>query len=98
MLMRVRERHNEVQVDLSGVAGRQESVLAALSACQRSCTCLGGIGAATTSLSVRARADNMQVRMRASNGQPLDVVEIYRCLRRALVERSRAGVTPSAAI
>jgi hypothetical protein len=40
----------------------------------------------------------MQVRMRASNGQPLDVVEIYRCLRRALVERSRVGVTPSAAI
>ena len=32
MLMRVRERANEVQIELSGVAGRQESVLAALDA------------------------------------------------------------------
>jgi hypothetical protein len=98
MLMRVRERQNEVQVELTGVAGRQESVLAALSSCQRSCSCLSGIGQATTSLTVRARADGMQVRLRSSNGQPLDVVEIYRCLRRALVERSRTGVASGAAL
>lgn len=98
MLMRVRERANEVQVDLSGIAGRQDSVVAALSACQRSCTCVGGVGAVSTSVTVRARADDMQVRLRARDGQALDVVEIYRCLRRALVERSRGGLAGGAAL
>jgi hypothetical protein len=87
MRMRVCERQNEVRIELSRVAGRQDSVLAALSACQRSCTCIGGLGAPTAALSVRARGDDMQVRLRPTQGQQLDVSEIYRCLRRALVER-----------
>ena len=91
MLMRVRERHNEVQIELSGIAGRQESVLAALEACQR---CLAGADSAPASVSVRARADGMQVRLRASDGQQLDVQEIYRCLRRALIERTRTVLAP----
>ena len=86
MLMRVRERQNEVQIELSGVAGRQESVLAALEACQR---CTRSAGSLPASVSVRARADGMQVRLRSSDGQQLDVQEIYRCLRRALIERTR---------
>jgi hypothetical protein len=92
MLMRVRERANEVQIELSGVAGRQESVLAALDACQR---CIAGVGSRPASVSVRARSDGMQVRLRASEGQQLDVQEIYRCLRRALVERTRVVLAPT---
>ena len=91
MLMRVRERQNEVQIELTGVAGRQESVLAALDACQR---CIAVVGSAPASVSVRARSDGMQVRLRPSDGQQLDVQEIYRCLRRALVERTRVVLAP----
>lgn len=91
MLMRVRERQNEVQIDLSGVAGRQESVLAALEACQR---CTSGSGSAPASVIVRARADGMHVRLRPTEGQQLDVQEIYRCLRRALIERTRTVLAP----
>jgi len=36
----------------------------------------------------------MQVRLRASDGQQLDVQEIYRCLRRALIERTRTVLAP----
>jgi hypothetical protein len=40
-------------------------------------------------LSVRARADAMHVRLRARSGEHFDVTQLYRCLRRALVERQR---------
>ncbi len=91
MLMRVRERANEVQIELTGVAGRQESVLAALDACQR---CTTGASSVPASVSVRARTDGMQVRLRPSEGQQLDAREIYRCLRRALIERTRTVLAP----
>ena len=93
MLMRVRERANEVQIELSGVAGRQESVLAALDACQR---CIAGVGTTPASVRVRARADGMQVRLQPSDGERLDVQAIYRCLRRALIERTRTVLAPRA--
>jgi hypothetical protein len=89
MRMQVCERQNEVRIELSRVAGRQDRVLAALTECQRSCTCTGGLGAAAAALSVRARSDAMQVRLRPPQGQQLDVGEIYRCLRRALIEGER---------
>jgi hypothetical protein len=89
MRMRVLERQNEVRIELSRVAGRQDSVLAALTTCQRTCTCTGGLGAPTAAVSVRARGDEMQVRLRPTEGQQLDVGEIYRCLRRNLVEREQ---------
>lgn len=89
MRMRVSERQNEVRIELSRVAGRQDSVLAALTACQKSCTCAGGLGASSAALSVRARGDELQVRLRPAEGQQLDVGEIYRCLRRTLVEQAR---------
>lgn len=89
MRMRVCERQNEVRIELSRVAGRQGTVLAALTACQHSCQCVGGMGAKSSAVSVRARGDAMQVSLRPAAGQQLDVLEIYRCLRRALVERER---------
>jgi hypothetical protein len=94
MLMRVSERHNEVRIELSGVTGRQESVLAALSDCQRSCTSVAGDGSPMATLTVRARTDHLNVRLRPSAGQQLDVVEIYRYLRRALIERTREVLAP----
>jgi hypothetical protein len=36
----------------------------------------------------------MQVRLRPSEGQQLDAREIYRCLRRALIERTRTVLAP----
>jgi hypothetical protein len=38
----------------------------------------------------------MQVHLRASDGEQLDVQEIYRCLRRALIERARTVLVPRA--
>ena len=97
MRMRVSERQNEVRIELSRVAGRQGSVLAALTACQRTCTCSGGLGAPGAALSVRARGDELKVSLRPTQGQQLDVGEIYRCLRRNLVEQAHALDTVSAA-
>ncbi len=98
MRMRVCERQNEVRIELSRVAGRQDSVLAALTACQKTCNCTGGLGSSSTAVSVRARGDELQVRLRPAQGQQLDVGEIYRCLRRNLVEHARSlgeTVTPA---
>ena len=89
MRMRVSERQNEVRIELSRVAGRQGNVLAALTACQKSCTCSGGLGSSSSALSVRARGDELKVSLRPAQGQQLDVGEIYRCLRRALIEHAR---------
>ncbi len=98
MRMRVCERQNEVRIELSRVAGRQGSVLAALTACQKTCSCTGGLGSSSAAVSVRARGDELQVRLRPAQGQQLDVGEIYRCLRRNLVEHAGAlggTVTPA---
>jgi hypothetical protein len=92
MRMRVCERQNEVRIELTRVAGRQDSVLAALTACRKSCTCSGGLGAASAAVSVRTRGDQLQVSLRPAQGEQLDVGEIYRCLRRNLVEHPRALV------
>ena len=74
---------------VGGYSTAAATVLAALTACQRSCQCTGGMGSNTSAVSVRARGDAMQVSLRPAAGQQLDVFEIYRCLRRALVERER---------
>jgi hypothetical protein len=97
MRMRVSERQNEVRIELSRVAGRQDSVLAALNTCRKTCTCSGGLGESNAALSVRARGDELKVSLRPTPGQQLDVGEIYRCLRRNLVEHSRCLDSATAA-
>jgi hypothetical protein len=96
MLMRVRERNNEVEIELSRLGGRQHVVLATLS----------GQGlhgerpfdrAKLASMSVRARADAMNVRLRPKHGESLDVTQLYRSLRRALFEHARAPFGPTLA-
>ncbi len=89
MQMRVRERNNEVEIHFSGLAGRQHAVLAAFSPEPN------GAGerlldhAKLESLSLRARADAMHVRLRAKSGESFDVSDLYRCLRRSLIEGQR---------
>ncbi|HQR21380.1 MAG TPA: hypothetical protein PLE54_08590 [Burkholderiaceae bacterium] len=95
MLMRVRERNNEVEIQFSGLGGRQQAVLAALSG-----TADHGEPmidrAKLESVSVRARADAMHVRLRAKSGECLDLPELYRGLRRALFEAGRRAAAPLA--
>lgn len=80
MQMRVRERNNVVEIQLSRLAGRQQAVLEALGGSD------GAIGdrSKLESMSLRARADAMNVCLHAKAGERLDTSEIYRCLRRAL--------------
>lgn len=86
MLMRVRERGDEVHIELTGVAGRQQCVLEALSECRRDA---GGADQPLdrADVSVRAGANDMRIRLKGRNGFRFEASAIYRCLRRALIER-----------
>lgn len=85
MKLRVRERGDEVHVDVDGVAGRQQSVLRALTECQR----LAGnaTASAMSDVSIRAGADRMRIRLKGRDGLRFEAQAIYQCLREALVER-----------
>jgi len=86
MLMRVREQGDEVHIDLTGVAGRQQRVLKALTECRRDA---GGAGEPLdrADVSVRAGAHAMHIRLKGRNGVRFEAMTIYRCLRQALIER-----------
>jgi hypothetical protein len=86
MLMRVHERGDEVHIELSGVAGRQQSVLLALSECRRD-ACGAAEPFDRSDVSVRAGANDMHIRLRGRDGFRFEAMTIYRCLRRALIER-----------
>lgn len=93
MRMRVHEHGNDVHVELNGVAGRQQRVLQAINACQRdACGCDAveqGTGPlARAEVSVRAGSKDMWIRLRGRDGLRYDAALVYRCLRRALIERS----------
>jgi hypothetical protein len=87
MRLRVRELGDEVHVEVDGVAGRQQRVLAALNECQR----LAGGSAATPvppgDVAIRAGADRMRIRLKGRDGLNFEAEAIYRCLREALIER-----------
>jgi hypothetical protein len=92
MLMRVSEHGDEVHVELTGVAGRQQRVLQALNECQRVAS--GDRAPATgssTQVTVRAGANDMRIRLKAGNGMHFEATAIYRCLRHALFETSAAA-------
>lgn len=101
MRMRVHEHGNEVHVELNGVAGRQQRVLQAINACQRdACGCDASIDAgdralARAEVSVRAGSKDMWIRLRGRDGLRYDAAMVYRCLRRALFERTGA-ISPAA--
>lgn len=91
MQMRVTERNNEVEIRFHGLGARQHAVLAALSGAQAGQEPLVD-RSKLESLSVRSRADAMLIRLRTKSGEPLDVTQLYRSLRRTLVEQGRAAL------
>lgn len=86
MLMRVRERGDEVHIELTGVAGRQQRVLKALTECRRDAS---GTEQPLdrADVSVRAGANDMHIRLKGRDGLRFEAMTIYRCLRQALIER-----------
>lgn len=98
MLMRVRETGDSIVIELSGVAGRHESVLRALTACRQGSTRDEAMAAAD--VSVRAGANDMRIRLQARQGLPMEPGLIYRCLRQALFAEPLPPVAakPAAAV
>ncbi len=94
MLMRVRESGDRVLIELSGVAGRQQSVLRALSACREGSGRDEAMAAAD--VSVRAGANDMRICLQARNGLKVEPSLIYRCLRDALFADVAAVKAPAA--
>jgi hypothetical protein len=93
MMLRVRERGDEVQVDVDGVAGHQQRVLVALSECQRR-ACLGlEQPSRPEEVSIRSGSDRMRIRLKGREGHRFEAAAIYACLRAALVER-RSEIFP----
>jgi hypothetical protein len=89
MLMRVSESGDEVLIELTGVAGRQQRVLRALNACQRfASSAEQSMAGAPAQVSVRAGTNDMRIRLKGSNGVRFEASAIYRCLRHALFEAS----------
>jgi hypothetical protein len=87
MMMRVRERGDELLIELSGLAGRQQRVLQALTECQRVCADTEGGSPSAADVSVRAGSDAMRIRMRSGHGHRFEASRIYQCLRRVLIEQ-----------
>jgi hypothetical protein len=91
MLMRVREKGDEIHIELSGVAGRQQSVLRALTECRHAAGApLSGRGP-VSEVSVRAGANDMRIRLKGNAGLHFEARAIYHALRRALFDRPRVG-------
>jgi len=90
MLLRVRERGDEVHVEVDGVAGRQQRVLLALAECQRLASATSPLPSNLSDVSIRAGADRMRIRLKGRAGLHFEAEAIYRCLREALVGRGAA--------
>ena len=93
MRLRVREHGDEVHVEVDGVAGRQQRVLQALNECRS--RSLGLHAPAVGEVSIRASADRMRIRLRRSDGSPLQASAIYQCLRTALTDPGGASRSPA---
>lgn len=82
MLMRVRENGDRILIELTGIAGRQQSVLRALSACREASADADGMAGAE--VLVRSSTNDMRISVRAKPGLRVEPMQIYRCLREAL--------------
>jgi hypothetical protein len=87
MMMRVRELGNEIHVELTGVAGRQQNVLRAINHCQKTACGETSDDSAQVAVSVRAGANAMHICLKGRDGRRFDAEAVYRCLRAALLER-----------
>jgi hypothetical protein len=99
MQMRVREQGDEVHIELTGIAGRQQRVLQALNECQRAaCGCSDeDTIAGRTEINVRAGANDMRIRVKGRDGLKFEAAAIYQCLRHALIEQPQAPSVPAVA-
>ncbi len=88
MMLRVRERGDEVHIDVDGVAGRQQRVLQALTECQRLTYGSQSTSTLPLDVSVRSGANTMRIRLKGKNGLRFEPSAVYRCLREALVART----------
>jgi hypothetical protein len=99
MLMRVREQGDEVHIELTGVAGRQQRVLQALNECQRTaCGCTDDRPLGRAEINVRAGANDMRIRVKGHDGLRFEAAAIYRCLRHALIEQPQVPGVPVVAV
>jgi hypothetical protein len=83
MFMRVRERGDEIQIELTGVAGRHEQILRAVFACRQSAVQPGATHL-LPQVSVKARSNAMRISLRAAHGGQMEPDTVYRSLRQAL--------------
>ncbi len=98
MRLQVREQGDEVHIQVSGVAGRHQRVLQALTDCSRGlCGNDGQPALHPEDVSVRAGADEIKIRLKGRGGLRFEPLAIYRCLRHALIEE-RAPALPGGAL
>jgi hypothetical protein len=94
MMLRVREKGDDIHIDVDGVAGRQQRVLQALSECQRRVFGADDSPAVLAGINVRAGANMMRIRLTGHDGRRFEATAIYQCLRDALLDRGLpAGAT-----
>ncbi len=88
MRMHVREDDDEVCIELTGVAGRHQRVLQALTSGPiAQSAALGAPALTPTDVSVRAGADEMHIRLKGRVAHHFEALSIYHYLRHALIER-----------
>jgi hypothetical protein len=88
MKMQVSEQGDEVFIELSGVAGRHQRILQALTHGPIAHSA-GEPGLSAADVSVRAGADEMHIRLKGRAGCYFEALSVYRHLRHALVECHR---------
>jgi hypothetical protein len=87
MRLQVREQGDEVHIEVSGVAGRHQRVLQALTECSRGvCGSHGETSLQPQDVSVRAGTDEIRIRLKGRGGLRFEPLAIYRCMRHALIE------------
>ena len=97
MRLQVREQGDEVHIEVSGVAGRHQRVLQALTDCSRGlCGVTGETALHPQDVSVRAGTDEIRIRLKGRGGLRFEPLAIYRCMRHALIEERDAPVREAA--
>jgi hypothetical protein len=91
VLMRVCERGNEIQIELTGVAGRHEQILRAVFACRLSAA-HSGDAHLLPQVSVKTRSNTMRISLRCVQGGHMEPDAVYRSLRQALFSVQPAAV------
>jgi hypothetical protein len=94
MQMRVREIEDRIYIELSGVAGRQQSVLRALTRCRLPTP--GDDPLTAADVSVRAGANDMRICFHSRPGLRVEASDVYRAFRNALFAPDAASIAPQA--